>query len=65
MVWKKVYDLTERCLPPNLDLSTPTLREYAIYLLETTLRAHGVFTLKQLLHLRTENHCKDDVRSAQ
>lgn len=51
---EKVYDLTERCLPPNLDLSTPTLREYAIYLLETTLRAHGVFTLKQLLHLRTE-----------
>ena len=50
---EKVYDLAERCLPQDIDLSIPTLREYAIYLLETTLRAHGVFTLKQLLHLRT------------
>lgn len=50
---EKVYDLAERCLPQNIDLSMPTLREYAIYLLETTLRAHGVFTLKQLLHLKT------------
>jgi uncharacterized protein YcaQ len=50
---EKIYDLAERCLPQNIDLSMPTLREYAIYLLETTLRAHGVFTLKQLLHLRT------------
>lgn len=59
---EKVYDLTERCLPQNLDLSMPTLREYAIYLLETTLRAHGVFTLKQLLHLRTGKPLQDMMR---
>ena len=59
---EKVYDLTERCLPQNIDLSMPTLREYAIYLLETTLRAHGVFTLKQLLHLRTGKSLQDMMR---
>lgn len=51
---EKVYDLTERCLPSNIDLNMPTTREYATYLFETTRRAHGVFTLKQLLHLRTD-----------
>lgn len=51
---EKVYDLTERCLPSNIDLNMPTTREYATYLFETTLRAHGVFTLKQLLHLKTD-----------
>lgn len=48
----KSYDLTERCLPENIDLSTPTLREYAEYLLNTQRRAQGVFTWKQLLHLK-------------
>ncbi|HRG62422.1 MAG TPA: crosslink repair DNA glycosylase YcaQ family protein [Burkholderiales bacterium] len=59
---EKIYDLAERCLPQNIDLSMPTLREYAIYLLETTLRAHGVFTLKQLLHLRTGKPLQDMMR---
>lgn len=44
---EKVYDLAERCLPKNLDFSMPTVSEYAAYLFETTLRAHGVFNLKQ------------------
>ncbi len=50
---EKVYNLTERCLPEGIDLSTPTLSEYATYLFETTLRAHAIFTWKQLLHLKT------------
>ncbi|MGZ3207117.1 winged helix-turn-helix domain-containing protein [Acinetobacter baumannii] len=45
---EKVYDLTERCLPENIDLSLPTLYEYAQYLFNNTLRAHGAFTWKQL-----------------
>ncbi|WP_336168769.1 winged helix-turn-helix domain-containing protein [Acinetobacter sp. 161(2023)] len=49
---EKVYDLTERCLPENIDLSMPTLYEYAHYLFNTTLRAHGAFTWKQLVHLK-------------
>ena len=49
---EKVFDLTERCLPEGIDLSTPTLHEYAHYLLNMNIRAHGVFTWKQLLHLK-------------
>ncbi|CAI3101376.1 hypothetical protein MWMV7_MWMV7_00117 [Acinetobacter calcoaceticus] len=52
---EKVYDLTERCLPENIDLSMPTLHEYAQYLFNTTLRAHGAFTWKQLVHLKGKN----------
>ncbi|UOO91033.1 winged helix DNA-binding domain-containing protein [Vitreoscilla massiliensis] len=52
---EKVYALRETCLPTGLDVSTPTLAEYADYVFATTLRAHGVFTWKQLLHLKTGN----------
>lgn len=57
---EKIYSSTEFCLPDGLDLSMPTLDEYALYLFNTTLRAHGVFTLKQLLHLKTGK----DIRNA-
>jgi uncharacterized protein YcaQ len=59
---EKVYDLAERCLPEGIDLSVPTLSEYATYLFDTTLRAHGVFTLKQLLHLKTGKPLRDAMR---
>ena len=49
---EKVYDLNERCLPENIDLRMPTLYEYVQYLFNTTLRAHGAFTWKQLVHLK-------------
>ncbi len=59
---EKVYDLAERCLPKGIDLSVPTLSEYAAYLFDTTLRAHGVFTWKQLLHLKTGKPLRDAMR---
>ncbi len=59
---EKVYDLAERCLPADIDLSVPTLKEYADYLFDTTLRAHGIFTWKQLLHLKTGKPMRDAMR---
>ncbi|WP_336042598.1 winged helix-turn-helix domain-containing protein [Acinetobacter dispersus] len=59
---EKVYDLTERCIPQGIDLSTPTLQEYGQYLLKTTIRAHGVFTWKQLLHLKTNKDLREIMR---
>ena len=50
---EKIFDLTERCIADNINLSMPSIEEYALYLFETTLRAHGVFTWKQLIHLKT------------
>jgi uncharacterized protein YcaQ len=59
---EKVYDLPQRCLPEDLDLSMPTLSEYATYLFDTTIRAHGVFSWKQLLHLKTGKPLRDAMR---
>ncbi|WP_089605096.1 winged helix-turn-helix domain-containing protein [Acinetobacter piscicola] len=61
---EKVYSLTESCLPDRLDLRKPSLDEYALYLLNTTLRAHGVFTLKQLLHLKTGKDIREAMQKA-
>ena len=60
---EKVYDLAERCLPTGIDLHVPTLSEYAAYLFDTTLRAHGVVTWKQLLHLKTGKPMRDAMRA--
>lgn len=61
---EKVYDLAERVLPSGLDLRVPTLDETARYLLDTTLRAHGVVTWAQLLHLKTGPAIRDAMRRA-
>ena len=60
---EKVYDLAERCLPAGIDLRMPTLSEYAIYLFDTTLRAHCVVTWKQLLHLKTGKPLREAMRT--
>ena len=59
---EKVFDLTERCLPPDLNLSMPSIDEYALYLFQTTLRSHGVFTWKQLLHLKVGEPIRNAMR---
>lgn len=50
---EKVYDLRERVLPQNTNTREPSLEEFAEYLLNTSLSAHGFTTLKQLTHLRS------------
>jgi len=59
---EKVYQLTEYCIPSHLNLSVPTLEEYARYLFNTTLRAHGVFAWKQLLHLKVGQKIREAMR---
>lgn len=60
---EKVYSLTEHCLPSHLDLSMPTIEEYARYLFNTTMRAHGIFTWKQLIHLKIGKDIRDAMRN--
>ncbi len=50
---QKVYDLRERVLPDAVDTSEPSLREFADYLINSALRAHGFTTVKQITHLRS------------
>jgi len=40
--FQKIYDLRERVLPSHIDRSTPSIEEYAAYLIDTSLRAHSV-----------------------
>lgn len=42
--FEKTYDLTERVLPPTVDSREPTLAEFASFLVDSTVRAHGFGT---------------------
>ncbi len=59
---EKVYRLREHCLPEGLDLRMPSMDEYAAYLFDTTLRAHGVFIWKQLVHLKRGHAIREAMR---
>ena len=50
---EKIYDLTERCLPENIDLSAPALEEYALYLFDAALRAQSSELTQMVKDLRT------------
>lgn len=60
---EKIYDLRERVLPPDIDTRTPTTPEYAAYLLDSALRAHGIISLKQVLHLQSDPALKKAVQA--
>lgn len=50
--FQKVYDLTERVIPNNIDISEPTLQEYCRYLIEASIRAHGLVHESEISYLR-------------
>lgn len=50
--FQKVYDLTERVVPAEVDHTKPSNDEYAEYLVRFNLRALGIATLKDFTHLR-------------
>ncbi|MBZ9611090.1 winged helix-turn-helix domain-containing protein [Rheinheimera maricola] len=49
---QKVFDLTERVLPPGIDTSLPDEEEYCRYLIRVYLQAQGFGTLAQMAYLR-------------
>jgi len=49
---EKVYDLRERVLPETVNTKEPTLFEFAQYLVNSSLNAHGFSSKKQIGHLR-------------
>lgn len=56
---EKIYDLTERVLPSDIDTTEPTLDEFADYLVRTSLRSNGFTTIKQLAHVRPGKALRD------
>ncbi len=61
--FQKVYDLTERVLPPHIDVSMPTHEEHLKHLIINYLNANAVGTAEQMSYLlkglkpAIKNHC--------
>ena len=49
--FQKVYDLTERVLPQNIDTSIPTEQEYARFLITRYLKANGLGQANEMTYL--------------
>jgi len=47
----KVYDLTERVLPSDIDVSIPTQDEYARFLITQYLKSNGLGLLNEMIYL--------------
>lgn len=59
--FQKIYDLPARVLPDQVNMRPPTLSEYATYLIDTSLRAHGFATQKSIIYLRTGQALRDAI----
>ncbi len=51
--FQKVYDLAERVLPANIDISFPSEKEYAEHLIKKTVGAHGIVCENEIAYLRS------------
>lgn len=60
--FQKVYDLPERVLPDWVDTRQPDQDEYAAYLIDSNLRAHGCATLASMTYLRKGQQLRAAVR---
>lgn len=50
--FQKVYDLTERVLPDNIDTTFPSPEEFSEYLIRSCLRSQELATIKEISYLR-------------
>ncbi len=50
--FQKVYDLTERVVPNGVNTTTPTLDEYADYLIDKGIRSYGLVSESEMAYLR-------------
>ncbi len=50
--FQKVYDLTERVLPKNVDTSFPSKSEFTEYLIKRAITAYGIVTENEVGYLR-------------
>jgi uncharacterized protein YcaQ len=50
--FQKVYDLTERVLPPGTDTSMPSVDEFAVYLIKKAIQAYGIVSENEVSYLR-------------
>lgn len=61
--FQKVYDLTERVLPPHINSQMPSMEEFAEHLLDQQLRCHGLVSMKGLTYQRRSAELRKAVKS--
>ncbi|MBE0458430.1 winged helix DNA-binding domain-containing protein [Pseudoalteromonas sp. KG3] len=61
--FEKVYELTERVLPADVNLQMPSLAEFAAHILEQQLRCHGLVSIKGLTYLRRNTKLKEAIKT--
>lgn len=54
--FQKVYDLTERVLSRNIDVTPPTEEEYSEHLIMNAINANGFVSEKEITYLRRHNN---------
>ena len=52
--FQKVYDLTERVIPPSVNTTRPTRKEYCRYLIIRTLTSFGIANKKEIKYLQRD-----------
>ena len=62
--FQKTYDLTERVLPPDVNLQIPSMEEFATHLVDQQLRCHGLVSLKGLTYLRRNTELRKAVKDS-
>jgi uncharacterized protein YcaQ len=50
--FQKVYELAERVLPKNIDVSIPTEKEFAEHLIRQAIKSNGIVEEKEIYYLR-------------
>lgn len=61
--FEKVYDLTERVLPADINVQMPSLAEFAAHILEQQLRCHGLVSMRGLTYLRRNTKLKEAIKT--
>jgi uncharacterized protein YcaQ len=60
--FQKVYDITERVLPFEVNTQMPTIDEFAAHMLKQQLRCHGLVSLKGITYLRRNTALRKAVK---
>lgn len=50
--FQKVYDITEKILPDDIDVSLPSMEEYHRHLILSSINANGIISLKEITYLK-------------
>lgn len=61
--FQKIYDLTERVLPSQINTQMPSMEEFATHIVDQQLRCHGLASLKGLTYLRRNAELRKAVKT--